>query len=66
MLSWKSVPLLIKPLCITTISTYLPRFIMQIPTTQKALVYDKPGSISAKLVDIPVPTPKDGEVLIRL
>lgn len=39
---------------------------MHIPATQKALVYDKPGTISAKLVNIPVPTPRDGEVLIRL
>lgn len=39
---------------------------MDIPKTQKALIYDAPGTISIKEVEIPVPDPGPGEVLIRL
>ncbi|KAE8336593.1 hypothetical protein BDV24DRAFT_178477 [Aspergillus arachidicola] len=40
---------------------------MEIPTTQKALVYDEPGTVSTKLVDLPVPEPGQGEeVLVPL
>ncbi|KFG81540.1 alcohol dehydrogenase II [Metarhizium anisopliae] len=34
---------------------------MAIPTTQKALVYDEPGTISTKVVDLAVPDPGPGE-----
>ncbi|KAL2842015.1 alcohol dehydrogenase II [Aspergillus pseudoustus] len=36
------------------------------PTKQKAAVYDKPGSISTKVVEINIPEPGEGEVLVRL
>ncbi|EFY85847.1 alcohol dehydrogenase, putative [Metarhizium acridum CQMa 102] len=39
---------------------------MAVPTTQKALVYDEPGTISTKVVDLAVPDPGPGEVLVRL
>ncbi|KAJ5605333.1 hypothetical protein N7510_010487 [Penicillium lagena] len=38
----------------------------KIPNIQKAVVYDKPGTISTKVVEIPVPEPGNGEVLINL
>lgn len=37
-----------------------------IPDTYKAIVYDKPGEISTKIVDLETPKPGPGEVLIRL
>lgn len=36
------------------------------PTRNKAVVYDKPGSISTKIVDLDIPEPGPGEVLLRL
>lgn len=39
---------------------------IEIPKKQKAVVYDKPGSISTKIVEIDVPEPSVGEVLINL
>ncbi|EJP62097.1 alcohol dehydrogenase, putative [Beauveria bassiana ARSEF 2860] len=39
---------------------------MDIPKTQRALIYDAPGTISTKEVEISVPDPGPGEVLIRL
>ncbi|KID94947.1 Alcohol dehydrogenase superfamily, zinc-type, partial [Metarhizium majus ARSEF 297] len=39
---------------------------MAIPSTQKALVYDEPGTMSTKLVDLAVRDPGLGEVLVRL
>ena len=38
----------------------------EIPKTQKAAVYDQPGTVSTKIVDIEVPEPGAGEVLINL
>jgi propanol-preferring alcohol dehydrogenase len=38
----------------------------EIPKTQKALIYDQPGTVSAKIVDLEVPEPGSGEVLINL
>lgn len=38
----------------------------QIPQKQKAAVYDKPGSVSTKVVEIDVPEPGQGEVLVNL
>ena len=38
----------------------------EIPQTQKAVVYDDPGKVSTKVVDLPVPEPGPGEVLINL
>lgn len=38
----------------------------EIPATYKAAIYDKPGSISTQVVDLPMPEPQAGEVLIRL
>lgn len=37
-----------------------------IPHTHKAVVYDKPGEISTKVIDVETPSPAAGEVLIRL
>lgn len=37
-----------------------------IPKKHKAAIYDKPGSISTKVVDFDTPEPGAGEVLIRL
>ena len=39
---------------------------VQIPSTHKALVYDKPGSISTKIEEIETPKPGVGEVLVNL
>lgn len=38
----------------------------ELPKTHKAAVYDKPGTISTKVVDVETPRPGPGEVLIRL
>ena len=37
-----------------------------VPSTHKAAVYDKPGSISTKITEIETPKPGPGEVLIKL
>lgn len=37
-----------------------------IPKTQKAVIYDQPGTVSTKIVDLEVPEPGAGEVLINL
>jgi NADPH:quinone reductase-like Zn-dependent oxidoreductase len=34
--------------------------------TNKAVIYDKPGSISTKVVELDIPEPGYGEVLLRL
>lgn len=39
---------------------------VSIPQKQKAAIYDQPGKISAKLVEIDVPEPGAGEILINL
>jgi hypothetical protein len=39
---------------------------VQIPKKYKAAVYDKPGSISTKIVELETPEPGPGEVLINL
>ncbi|KAL4893333.1 chaperonin 10-like protein [Aspergillus ambiguus] len=38
----------------------------EIPQKQKAVVYDNPGTVSTKVVEIDVPEPGPGEVLINL
>jgi len=38
----------------------------ELPATYKAAVYDAPGTISCKVVDLPMPEPGHGEVLINL
>lgn len=38
----------------------------QIPTKQKAAIYDNPGTVSTKIVEIDVPEPGPGEVLVNL
>jgi len=38
----------------------------EIPKKYKACIYDKPGEISTKVVELDVPQPGPGEVLIRL
>ncbi|KAL2837376.1 alcohol dehydrogenase II [Aspergillus pseudodeflectus] len=38
----------------------------QIPKTQKAAIYDNPGTISTRVVEVGVPEPGEGEVLVRL
>jgi propanol-preferring alcohol dehydrogenase len=37
-----------------------------IPEKYKAIVYDKPGSISTEIVELNTPEPGPGEVLVRL
>lgn len=39
---------------------------VEVPTKQKAVVYDEPGKVSTKVVEIDVPEPGNGEVLINL
>lgn len=39
---------------------------MSIPATYKAAVYDEPGTISTKIVELPTPEPEEGQVLIKL
>ncbi|EXA32713.1 hypothetical protein FOQG_14387 [Fusarium oxysporum f. sp. raphani 54005] len=36
------------------------------PSTHQAAVYDKPGELSTKVVDIETPSPSAGEVLVKL
>ena len=38
----------------------------ELPKTFKAAVYDQPGKISTKIVDLDMPEPGPGEVLIHL
>lgn len=38
----------------------------EIPKKQKACVYDKPGTVSTKVVELDVPEPGPGQVLINL
>lgn len=38
----------------------------EIPAKQKAAIYDQPGTVSTKVVEIDVPEPGVGEVLINL
>ncbi|KAI9042277.1 zinc-dependent alcohol dehydrogenase [Aspergillus affinis] len=38
----------------------------EIPLKQKAVIYDQPGTVSTKVVEIDVPEPGAGEVLINL
>jgi hypothetical protein len=38
----------------------------QVPKTQKAAIYDNPGTISTRVVEVGVPEPGEGEVLVRL
>lgn len=38
----------------------------EIPKKQKAIIYDEPGSVSTKVVELDVPEPSTGEVLINL
>jgi len=37
-----------------------------IPKTHKAAIYDKPGEVSTKVVDVDTPDPGHGDVLVRL
>jgi alcohol dehydrogenase, propanol-preferring len=39
---------------------------IQIPKTYKAAIYDRPGKISTKVVDLETPEPGAGEVLVNL
>lgn len=39
---------------------------VDIPTKQKAVIFDQPGTVSTKVVEIDVPEPGAGEVLINL
>ncbi|KAL0258856.1 hypothetical protein SLS55_006360 [Diplodia seriata] len=38
----------------------------EIPKKYKAIIYDKPGEISTKVVELDTPEPGPGEVLINL
>jgi propanol-preferring alcohol dehydrogenase len=37
-----------------------------IPQKHKAIVYDKPGTISTKIVELDTPEPGPGDVLVNL
>jgi alcohol dehydrogenase, propanol-preferring len=37
-----------------------------LPKKYKAIIYDKPGSVSTKVVELDTPEPGPGEVLIKL
>jgi propanol-preferring alcohol dehydrogenase len=37
-----------------------------IPEKYKAIVYDKPGTISTKIVELDTPEPGPGDVLVHL
>lgn len=37
-----------------------------VPKQHKAIIYDNPGAVSTKVVDIDTPTPGPGEVLVNL
>ena len=39
---------------------------VEVPKKHKALVYDKPGSISTKIEEVDTPEPGVGEVLVNL
>ncbi|CAP95799.1 hypothetical protein E8E15_010725 [Penicillium rubens] len=39
---------------------------LEIPAKQKAVIYDQPGTVSTKVVELDVPEPGTGEVLINL
>lgn len=43
-----------------------PANLTDIPKKHKAAVYDKPGTLSTKVIDVDTPEPGQGEVLIRL
>jgi propanol-preferring alcohol dehydrogenase len=38
----------------------------ELPKTYKGAVYDEPGKISTKIVDLQMPEPGPGEILINL
>jgi propanol-preferring alcohol dehydrogenase len=40
--------------------------IISIPQKQKAVIYDQPGKISTQVVEIDVPEPGAGEILVNL
>jgi propanol-preferring alcohol dehydrogenase len=39
---------------------------IELPKTYKACIYDNPGSISIKIVDLDMPEPGPGDVLVKL
>lgn len=47
-----------------TNGTEVPEF--KVPKTYKAAIYDAPGTISTKVVELETPVPGSGQVLINL
>lgn len=43
-----------------------PANLTDIPKKHKAAIYDKPGTLSTKVVEVDTPEPGQGEVLVRL
>jgi propanol-preferring alcohol dehydrogenase len=43
-----------------------PADLTNIPKKHKAAIYDKPGTLSTKVVEVDTPEPGAGEVLVRL
>ncbi|GIK05270.1 hypothetical protein Aspvir_009374 [Aspergillus viridinutans] len=39
---------------------------MQVPQTHKAVVYDKPGIISTRIVELDTPSPGPGQILVKM
>lgn len=40
--------------------------VLDVPKRHKALVYDEPGQISTKIVNVDTPEPGPGEVLVNM
>lgn len=47
-------------------STAATQKTFDIPKKYKAIVYDKPGTISTKIEELDTPEPGPGDVLVRL
>lgn len=39
---------------------------MEVPETYQAVVYDKPGEVSTRIVQVKTPTPGPGQILVKL
>lgn len=40
--------------------------VVTIPSSYKGAVYDKPGELSTRIVELETPSPATGEVLVKL
>lgn len=51
---------------VVTLAAATTMLVYDIPKTHRAAVYDKPGTISTKIVEVETPEPGPGDVLVRL